>query len=255
MNLLADIGLNQYLYILLVTSIAGVIHGAIGLGFPMIATPLIAIFLDVRLAILVTLLPTVTVNVASIWGGFDYRNSLSTYRVLFLSAFLGSLVGSYMLATMDPSPFRLVLALLILSYLWTTYSGNSSSAWVPQKGWVTMAAFGFAAGVSAGITNVMVAILIVYFLSINMEKNRMIPILNTCFLIGKLTQITVLSLAGIVGWTLLLQTLPLALSSYLALIIGKKLGQHLDAEMYRKILNVLLAILATTLMYQFFKGY
>ena len=252
MNLFVDIGLNQYLYILLVTGIAAMIHGAIGLGFPMIATPLIAIFLDVRLAILVTLLPTVTVNLASIWGGFDYRKSLRTYRVLFLWAFAGSLVGSYMLATMDPSPFRLVLALLILSYLWTTFSGASTGAWIPQKGRATMAAFGFAAGVSAGITNVMVAILIVYFLSLNMEKNRMIPILNTCFLIGKLTQILVLSFTGFVGWTLLFQTLPLALVSIFALIMGKKLGQRVDAEMYRKILYGLLGILATILIYQFF---
>jgi len=252
MNILTDIGLTQYLYILFVTGIAGIIHGAIGLGFPMIATPLIAIFLDVRLAILVTLLPTVTVNLASIWGGFDYRNSLNTYRVLFLSAFVGSLLGSYMLATMDPSPFRLILALLILSYLWTTFSGNSTGAWIPKKGLMTMAAFGFASGVSAGITNVMVAILIVYFLSLNMEKNRMIPILNTCFLIGKLTQILVLSVTGFVGWTLLFQTLPLALTAFLALIMGKRLGQHMDAEMYRKILYGLLGILAAILIYQFF---
>ena len=46
---------------------AGWIHGALGLGFPLIATPLIAVFIDVKAAILITLLPTATVNVASVF--------------------------------------------------------------------------------------------------------------------------------------------------------------------------------------------
>ena len=35
---------------------AGWIHGALGLGFPLIATPLIAVFVDVKAAILITCL-------------------------------------------------------------------------------------------------------------------------------------------------------------------------------------------------------
>ena len=41
---------------------AGLVHGALGLGFPMVATPLIALFVDVRIAIVITLLPTAVVT-------------------------------------------------------------------------------------------------------------------------------------------------------------------------------------------------
>ena len=37
--------------------LAGLIHGTLGLGFPLVATPLLALFTDVRTAILITLLP------------------------------------------------------------------------------------------------------------------------------------------------------------------------------------------------------
>ena len=45
---------------------AGLVHGTLGLGFPMVATPMLATMMDVRSAILVTLLPTMAVNIASI---------------------------------------------------------------------------------------------------------------------------------------------------------------------------------------------
>lgn len=45
---------------------AGLIHGTLGLGFPMVATPILATMMDVRSAILITLLPTMAVNIASI---------------------------------------------------------------------------------------------------------------------------------------------------------------------------------------------
>ena len=40
-----------------ITLFAGAVHGTLGLGFPMTATPLRALLVDVRSAILITLLP------------------------------------------------------------------------------------------------------------------------------------------------------------------------------------------------------
>ncbi len=45
---------------------SALVHGTLGLGFPLVATPLLATMMDVRSAILVTLLPTMAVNIASI---------------------------------------------------------------------------------------------------------------------------------------------------------------------------------------------
>ena len=48
------------------------------LDFP-VSTPLIALLVDVRSAILLTLLPTVAVNIASIVGGKGYGESLKRF--------------------------------------------------------------------------------------------------------------------------------------------------------------------------------
>ncbi len=251
MNLLADLGQAQYLYLLAVMVFAGVVHGAIGLGFPMVATPLIAIFLDVRLAILLTLLPTVSVNVLTIWGGTDQRESLREYAPMFGAVLCGSIVGAWMLATMDPSPFRLALAVLIVLYLWTAITGYRATRWIEPGKITVVVGFGLVAGVSGGITNVMVAILVIYFMSLEMPRSKMVPIFNTCFLIGKLSQMGVLALAGLVTFSLLGQTAPLAVAAVAGLLGGKRLGAMISVDFYRKVLHILLFVLAIILLAQF----
>jgi len=252
LDLVSDFTPWLYTYLIGVMLLAGLVHGAIGLGFPMVATPLIAVFLDVRLAILITLLPTITVNIASILGGSDYRKSFSRFWLLFTFVLVGSIAGSLMLAYLDPSPFRLALALLILLYLWITLTGKLSAGWVGSANNLAMVGFGLVAGISGGITNVMIAILLIYFLSLQMPKSSMVPVINTCFLIGKLSQITILSAAGMVSLMLAVQTVPLAVASLAALFAGQKLGKAIDNERYTRIVYGLLFLLAIILLIQFF---
>lgn len=230
---------------------AGLVHGTLGLGFPMVATPMLAVFFDVRTAILITLLPTVAVNLASIWNSRNSLDSVGRFSLLIVFVFPGSLAGAYILAIADPAPFRLALAGLIFLYLWTNISGRLPRQWLVANVMLAMALFGFAAGFAAGTTNVMVAILIVFFLSLEIPRSNMVPVLNACFLVGKVSQITVLSLLGLVTFTLLYETMPLALAAVLALFFGQRIREKIAVEVYRHILHGLLVILAGVLIVQF----
>ena len=231
---------------------AGLVHGTLGLGFPMVATPMLAVFTDVRSAILITLLPTVAVNVVTIWRSPGAADSVRQFMPLTVSTLIGSLIGAWVLAIADPSPFRLVLGCLILLYLWTTFSGQLPRHWLEGNALFAMVGFGLAAGLSGGTTNVMVAILIIYFLSLNTPRATMVPVLNSCFLIGKVSQIAVLSVAGFVSLALMTATAPLALAAVLALLAGQRIQAGIDVTTYRRILYGLLAALALTLFVQFF---
>ena len=98
----------------------------------------------------------------------------------------------------------------------------------------------------------MIAILLIYFLSLQMPKSSMVPVINTCFLIGKLSQITILSAAGMVSLMLAAQTVPLAAAALAALFAGQKLGKAIDNERYTRIVYGLLFLLAIILLIQFF---
>jgi len=237
--------------ILSIMLFSGLVHGTLGLGFPMVATPMLAVFFDVRTAILITLIPTVAVNIASIWNSRKSLDSLRRFSPLILFVLPGSLAGAYILAIADPAPFRVVLAALILLYLWTNISGRLPTRWLATHVMPAMLIFGFTAGMAAGTTNVMVAILIVFFLSLQVPRSSMVPVLNACFLIGKVSQIAVLSLVGLVTFTLLYETIPLALAAVLALLFGQRLREKIALEVYRHMLHGLLAILSGILIVQF----
>ena len=228
---------------------SGLVHGTLGLGFPLVATPLLATMMDVRSAILLTLLPTLAVNIASIAGS---ENSLATARrflPLILFALIGSIIGSTILAGTDPAPFRIVLAVLILLYLCNSL--RIPPRWLSAYPVTAMVFFGLTSGLAAGTTNVMVAVLIIYFLSLQTPRAILVPALNSCFLVGKASQIAVLALAGLVGPVLMLETLPLALAGVAALLLGRRLQHRIEVELYQKILRGLLLVLALTLLVQF----
>jgi uncharacterized membrane protein YfcA len=228
---------------------AGLIHGTLGLGFPMVATPMLATMMDVRSAILITLLPTIAINIASIANNKSSLASTKPFLPLVLFALLGSILGATVLAITDPAPFRIVLAGLILLYLWNRI--HIPRQWLLDNAMLAMAVFGIIAGISAGTTNVMVAVLIIYFMSLDTPRSTLVPALNSCFLVGKLSQIVVLAIAGLVGFRLLLETAPLAVVAVIALLLGQRLQPRIQVSTYQAILRKLLLLLAIILIYQF----
>jgi hypothetical protein len=126
-----------------------------------------------------------------------------------------------------------------------------SRQWLEDHAMIAMAGFGITAGLASGTTNVMVAVLIIYFLSLNTARATMVPTLNACFLAGKSSQILVLAIAGLVGMGLIIETTPLALAAVVALLFGQRLRARIEVATYQSILRKLLLVLAAILIYQF----
>ena len=235
--------------IICVMLFSGLIHGTLGLGFPMVATPMLATIMDVRSAILITLLPTMAVNIASIVNSKPRLETARQFSPLIVFALLGTVIGTSVLATADPAPFRILLAALILLYLWNGL--RIPRQWLENHALLAMALFGVTAGMAAGTTNVMVAVLIIYFLSLETPRATLVPALNSCFLVGKASQIVVLAIAGLVSLRLVLETVPLALAAVIALALGQRLQHRIQVATYQAILRKLLLLLAIVLIYQF----
>lgn len=231
-----------------VIAIAGWIHGALGLGFPLVATPIIAVFVDVKAAIFITLLPTAAVNVASAMTAENVSATVIKYQVLILASLFGAVSGSILLTATSPDPYRLLLAFLIVTFLLTDHFNlrlkiNASVS--------MMLLFGCIAGFAGGTTNVMVAVLIIYFMSVNTERRETVPAMNLCFLVGKSSQIVVFLLIGVVSLKWLICTTPLAVLSFLTLKAGQRAGERIAAERYKRILKMILLVLAAVLIGQF----
>ena len=248
----SSLSIGIVLICVLVVVVAGLVHGTLGLGFPLVATPMLSVVLDVRLAIGLTLLPVVAVNVASIVTsgvGFD---RIRPYLPLALAAIAGTIVGSMALVWLNPDPFRLILAALIVLWLSSERLFGSRLSSLERYPLTAMLGFGFIAGIAAGSTNVMVAVLIIYVIEMRLPRAHTVAVLNFCFLSGKLTQIGTLSFAGVLSMPLIVVNVGLTLIAISALLLGVRLSGRIAVDTYRVLLRLLLLLLAFVLVVQYF---
>ena len=226
---------------------AGFVHGSIGLGFPLLSTAILSTFIDLRLAILVTLLPTITVNLISIAKGGDWGASIGKFWPLAVWCLAGSVLGACFIVVNDPIPFKMLLALLIFLYLSIERSYRGLLSVVNHYPRLSKFGFGMAAGFSAGSTNTMVPILVIYSLEAGWGKTVMVQVFNMCFLSGKAAQVAVFSATGNFGYHTAVATLPLAAVAAAGLFLGQSVHARIDLTLFRKIIRLILLMLGLIL--------
>lgn len=230
---------------------AALVNGAIGIGFPLIATPLLAMITDVRTAILLLVLPTMLINVGNIIRGGRWRRSIAIYWPLAVYGMIGSFIGTRLLIAVSPEPFRPLMAAILVLYLNAERIGVGF-AWVHRHPHIAFAFFGLSGGILAGTVNVMLPALIIYALEVRMPKTVTIQVFNFCFLFGKLIQGAVFVQAGLISPDILVASLALAGLALAVMFLGMRIRDRIATDTYRRWLRRLLVILAAVLMIQFF---
>lgn len=231
--------------------VAGFVHGALGLGFPLVATPLLALGMDVRNAVLVTLIPTISVNIVSILKGGGWRHSIGRYGILALYVAIGSWIGTRILITSDPAPFKLVLAAAVLAYLIGARLFSGAGGWIRAHTAPALLAFGLLAGLMSGTVNVMVPVLIILLLELRLAPVATVQVFNWCFLAGKATQTLEFARTGLLSPPDALAAAPLALVALAGLLAGMLIRRRIDAAAYKRVLRVVLLAAAVGLVLQY----
>ena len=232
---------------------AGLVHGTLGLGFPMLATPLLAIFTDVRSAMLILLIPTLCINIASTARGGNWEKSIARFWPIALYGAVGSMIGSRLLVVTNPEPYKLLLAAMIFLYLNVGRIGIRL-AWVRTNPQLAYAIFGLTGGFLAGTVNVMVPAVVIFALEAGLASAVSVQLFNFCFFFGKVSQGIVFYHSGMLDTRVLLATLPFAGVSLLSLLVGMALQRRIHAETYRGLLKKVLFVIASLLVLQFGHG-
>ena len=244
------ISLNEYAVFVLIAVFAGFVHGSIGLGFPLLSTAMLSTFIDLRIAILITLIPTVAVNLFSIAKGGNWRESLGQFWPLAVWCLIGSVFGAWVIVYTDPTPYKLLLALLIFLYLVADRTSRKLLSNALQFPRASQFGFGIAAGFSAGSTNTMVPILVIYSLESGWAKTVMVQVFNMCFFSGKAAQLAVFGMSGTFTLQIFLTTLPIAGIAAGSLYLGQILQDRIDIHLFRRIIKLVLLILGIILTAQ-----
>ncbi|WP_090205125.1 sulfite exporter TauE/SafE family protein [Ectothiorhodospira magna] len=248
------LGSEEILIGLMVTLVAGLVHGAFGLGFPMIATPILALVTDVKTAILLTLAPNIAVNLWSLIRGGNWLDSVVRFWPVAGWMLVGSALGTLVLVAMDPNPFRLLLAATVVLYLLSDQIKRINWNWIGRHPKASGAGAGLLGGLLGGTVNVGGPVMMIYFLELRLAPVVLVQAINLCFLLGKGTQAVTFALLGMLGPNLLLLSLPLGITALIGLRGGMWLRERVAADTYRGWLKGLLWVLSILLVVQFLRA-
>jgi len=236
--------------------LAALVHGSIGFGFPMIATPLLALFMDIQSAIILTLIPTLLMNIVSIASESQFKlssfiDALKRHFKLASYALAGTILGTLIILQSNSEFFKVILALAILLYLFTDQI-KLNLPFLLTHPKASKGIFGFSAGILGGLTNVMAPILIIYSIESKKSKQDIIQASNLCFLFGKITQIVMFSFSAQFTLNEFKLSSVMLLISAIAIAIGLQIKKKIKADDYIKLLKVLLFIVSLTILIQYY---
>jgi len=244
-----------WLALLGATIFAAVAHGAIGFGFPLISTPLVALFTDVRTAVLATLVPNVVINIISITRGADWRQTLRTYWPVAAWVLVGTLVGTEVLAHSSPGALKVLLAALIVFYLLQSRKGPGVLPLLHRHPRTSAGFFGLLGGFFSGTVNVAVPPLLIYFTSLQLAPLVLTQAMNLSFLAGRSTQVVAMVSTGRMGLAWFLLGVPLSLVAVLALFAGFRLQRRFSPATFASLMRALLWSMAAVLLGQVTRDY
>jgi uncharacterized protein len=233
-----------------IVTFAGLAHGTLGFGFPLISTPLVALLTDVKTAVLVTVIPNIAVNVISILRGGNWRDSVGKYWPLALWVVLGTLMGTRLLLSVRHEPLQILLAIMIVVFLLQDKLRQLDWSWIRRNPQLAAIIFGLTAGVLSGAVNVALPPLVIYLMTLELAPIALTQTLNLCFISGKIVQAAALGVSDAASQDMLRASLPLVVLAVGAVYAGMSLQSRISAATYRALLRKALGAIAVLLILQ-----
>ena len=221
---------------------AAFIKGSVGFGFPTLATPLLALVMDVKTAVALLVVPNLVMD------GFQARRrgalgpAVRRMAPLVLSGAAGTLIGTRLLMVLSPRAATAVLGGFLVVFVAVTVARLAPSIPPGHEPWLSPVV-GFVAGVVGGVTNVPGTPLVLYFYALGMAKDEFVRSVAVTFVAFKLVQLAALVWYGLIGWRLLGMSVGVSAVAMAGFTLGLRVQDRLDqATFNRAVLGFLLAL-------------
>jgi hypothetical protein len=181
---------------LLAVVLAAFVKGAVAFGFPTIATPLVALVMDVKRAVAILILPNLVMDGVQAVRRPGLTRTLRRHAALVTLGIAGTFVGTHLLRLASDRQALLALGLFVVLFAVVQASGVTVRV---APGWERYLAppVGFAAGVVGGVTNVPGTPLVLYFYALGLDKDEFVRSVAVTFLVYKAAQLVAVTQAGL----------------------------------------------------------
>jgi uncharacterized membrane protein YfcA len=227
--------------------LAAFVKGASGLGFPLIATPMVALLLDIRTAVTVLILPNLFMDSAQvIRDGIPY-DVFRRFSSLILPTIIGVFLGTMALVNTPLWILNLCLGVMVLLFVGSNLLKLDFT--ISRQGEKLLSpACGFLSGFLNGLTNAAGPTLAIYLYSLKLEKRVFVKSIATIFVVTKVSQLVAVSTWNLFNRetiTLSLQVLLFTLAGFYA---GMKAQDRVNQRTFNRGLLALLTVIGVMLL-------
>lgn len=248
---------SHWIAMIAIAAAAGLMHGFVGIGFPLLATPLFGLLFGWKAAVTLLVLPTWLVTLAALWayrGQADLRAASRVYWPLVALMPFGLAAGVHALYVVRADVLMLLMAGVLVAYLVLDRLGRTDVPAARAHPTLLAAPFGLFAGFSEGALNVAGPVLLIYFLLLDLPVGAIIAVMNWLFVLGKTGQALLMAQRGAFDASTLAPVLPIAVAGTVAYWTGLRLRARFDPSRYRGWLKATLALMATGLVLRVVSG-
>jgi uncharacterized protein len=236
-----------YLIVGIALLIAAFVKGATGLGFPLIATPMVALLLDIRIAVTVLILPNLFMDSAQVVrNGLPY-DIFRRFKNLIVPTIIGVFLGTLALVKTPLWVLNLCLGVMVLVFVVSSLLKFEFMV-SPRSEKILSPIFGFLSGFLNGMTNAAGPTLAIYFYSLKLEKRTFVKALATIFVTTKLSQLVAISTWNFFNWQTIKLSLLVLLFTLAGFYIGMEAQDRVNQQTFNRGLMALLALVGVILV-------
>lgn len=227
--------------------IAAFVKGTTGLGFPLIATPTVALILDIRTAVTILIIPNIVMDIAQVFRGSFPAEILRRFVWLILLTIVGVFLGTRLLVVLPLWVLNLSLGIMVLTFVASNLLRLNFQI-PPRLEGVLSPVVGVIGGFLNGMTNAAGPALAIYLYGLKLPKREFIKSIATIFIVTKVTQLVAVSTWNLFTPSRILLSLEVTLFILAGFYAGLKTQDRVNQKTFNQGLLILLFVIGITLV-------
>ena len=242
---------TQLVVIVLASFAGALVKGVTGLGYPVLAVPLIALVTGIEDAVVVVAVPNLAANIILCWEARDARGEARDLGRLVGLGIVGAVIGTVALVHLPEQPLLIALALTVAVFVVQMIrrpelglDPATATRWSPVAGLFT--------GLMQGAVGVSGPIVATWLHGYRLAVQTYVYSVTVIFGVTGAVQLTVLAIQGQLHGDRLVGALLAGAGVAVALPLGLRLRRRLAGPTFEKVVLVVLLVSAVSLLFEAF---
>ncbi len=240
------------LVIVAVVSLAGAfVKSVTGMGYPLIAVPILALAIGVESAVVLIAIPNAVLNALLGLGTRDERHATRDLPVLVLSTIVGGVLGTLVLVEAPERPLLIGLAVTVFVFVLArvrqpelALAPETTRRWSPFVGTL--------AGFSHGAVGVSGPIVALWLHGYRLSKDAYVFSVTALFLVAGLAQLVVLAAVEAFDRERLVGSAVALAATLLVMPLGTYVRSRLAGATFERLILALLVVSGASLLWRAF---